>query len=445
MSSAVKQFYDVGLEEDYLLWAIHSASNAKDQSRFNPSLLSGERAALGLIIAQAWSQGHALCTALVENESAASEDKDKIHALWAGLSASSPTPAGAEWLEGKLSRLSALRLAKAKLEGIHAMVMAGKELSDIVEAFDLSASAVRGVTSPSAPGQIFTGLQPAYEMHDVVEAMQWRQKNPGLLRGAATGFSKLDSLMDGLKVGDFVIIGARPSVGKTALATCMMAGLGQRGTGSAIFSLEMMAIQIRVRLLSAMSLRNPLADGLTRTDLVKIQDSARTLKGYNIWIDDTDRISISEIQSKARALVRDHGIKVLFIDYLQLVRGVRPESKKDRRIEVGEVSGKLKALAKELKIAIVGMAQLTRSPQSYNSTTQRYTPPRPSLQSLKESGDLEQDADIVLLLHRDIDNSPIDAELIVAKNRSGPTGSVDLAFIPDITAFEESQHNRYQQ
>jgi replicative DNA helicase len=431
-----KLFYDVGLEEDYLLWAINAAKGAKDHARFNPSLLSGERASLALILTAAWAAGHTPCLTLVETESAKLPDKEKVVALWMGLEVTTPTPAGPDWLESKLSALSARRTASERVEGIHALIMAGKDTEDLVEAFDLSAHAVRG-TSP-APGAAKSGLQPAYEISDVIALMEWRAKNPGVLRGVATGFHKLDGLLDGMNPGDFMIIGARPSVGKTALACCMMEGLAKRGVPTSIFSLEMMAVQIRIRLLSSMSLRSPLADGLTRSDLIKISDAATRLKGYNIWIDDTDRISIAEIQSKVRHLVRDHGVRVVFIDYLQLVRGVKPESKKDRRIEVGEVSGKLKALAKELKISIVGMAQLTRSQQSYNSTTQKYTPPRPSLQSLKESGDLEQDADAVMLLHRDIDSTPNEAELILAKNRNGPTGSINLDFIPDVTTFVEN-------
>lgn len=258
--------------------------------------------------------------------------------------------------------------------------------------------------------------------------------------GISTGFDDLDRLITGLKPGEMFVLAARPSIGKTALALNMAAyiAFGDRHLPVGIFSLEMPAEQLVLRLLSSearIGLREIREGALSNTRWQEIMNASQRLREAEVVIDDTGAIDVLELRAKARRMKRDHHIEALFIDYLQLLH-VDANRNASRENEVSKMSGAIKALAKELHIPIVVLAQLNRQAEQPGQ--------RPRLAHLRESGAIEQDADVVALLHRDRDaqldveavQRGVEAELIVAKNRNGETGLVPLTFLPAYTRFE---------
>ncbi len=255
--------------------------------------------------------------------------------------------------------------------------------------------------------------------------------------GIPTGFEQLDELTAGFQPGDLVIVASRPSVGKTSFALNIMHHLGvEEGIPSAIFSLEMSAEQLVLRLLSleAMVGSQKIKTGrLNDSEIERILEATRRLKEAPIYIDDTASIHILELKAKARRIVRDAKARILFVDYLQLIRGMRAEN---RVQEISGISQALKALAKELHVPVVALSQLSRAPEH------RRDDKRPRLADLRESGSIEQDADVVIFLFRpemysrDMPEVAGLTEVIVGKQRNGPTGTVKLSFVRDFMKFE---------
>ena len=286
------------------------------------------------------------------------------------------------------------------------------------------------------------GISHISNQNELIEDITWRAKNPGKIRGIRFGFPRLEELLDGLQGSKLYLIGARPGVGKTALAGDIAVNLAIAGIGTAFFSCEMSKLQLQQRLLATLTGVNPrksMKGALIRSELEKITAGLKTMKDWPVWIDDTDRIDIDLLRSRARRAVSKDGVKCIIVDYIQLVRGVEPKSRQSKREEVGEVSGALKALSKELNVPVIALAQLKRTGNAYNSSSSMTEIPRPNLESLKESGDLEQDADAVVLLHRDPSQNASNADAIVAKNRSGGNGEAKLDFANDTTSFSESR------
>jgi replicative DNA helicase len=252
---------------------------------------------------------------------------------------------------------------------------------------------------------------------------------------------RIERLLDGLQPCKLYLIGARPGVGKTSFAGDIAIDLAKSGVGVMFFSCEMSKLQLQQRLLSTLTGVNPqksISAPYTKQELQKIRDGVREMRGWNLWIDDTDRIDIDLLRSRARKAVTKDNVKCIIIDYITLVRGVEPKSRSSKKDEVGEVSGALKALSKELNVPVIALAQLKRTGNAYNSSSNATEIPKPNLESLKESGDLEQDADAVILLHRDMSHNASVAYAIVAKNRSGMTGEVELIFSNETTSFTEN-------
>ncbi len=254
--------------------------------------------------------------------------------------------------------------------------------------------------------------------------------------GVPTGFDELDNLTSGFQPGDLVIIASRPSMGKTSFALNIMRFLGvEKGIPSAIFSLEMSREQLVMRLLSMESgvSSQALRTGFVSQDRIPdLTEAVHRLRDAPIFIDDTPSIHILELKAKARRIVKEEGVKIVFVDYLQLVRGFRAESKVQ---EIAGISQALKSLAKELKIPVVALSQLSRAPEH------RREDRRPRLADLRESGSIEQDADVVLFIFRPemyYQNPEYEglAEIIIGKQRNGPVGTVKLAFLKDIMRFE---------
>lgn len=262
--------------------------------------------------------------------------------------------------------------------------------------------------------------------------------------GLPTGYETLDQAMTGgLKPGMLFVLAARPAIGKTALALNMAANIALRShepTPVGIFSLEMSAPQLVMRLISSESRVNINRWAYTSdqpdSDLRIVQETCNILSNSSIVIDDTGGIDILELRSKARRMVEQHGVKVIFIDYLQLVT-VSSNRNSSRENDVARVSGSLKALAKELSIPVVVLAQLNRAAEQGGG--------EPKLSNLRESGAIEQDADVVALLHRDRQEqfgqsdaatNGLEAELLIAKNRAGRNCRQMLTFFPQYTRFD---------
>jgi replicative DNA helicase len=272
-----------------------------------------------------------------------------------------------------------------------------------------------------------------------LSALEMRQKNQSRLSGIPTGFIALDQLTCGLQASDLIILAARPSMGKTALALNIARNAAvEEGVPVAVFSLEMSKEQLSMRMLCAESRVNSarLRDGMLDTDdWISLHHAAGVLGDAPIYFDDSPDIRVLEIKAKARRLKKSKGLGLIIIDYLQLMEAQHPSERRD--LEISEISRSLKALAKELNIPVIALSQLNRRLEIRENK-------KPQLSDLRESGSIEQDADLVLLIYRDEvyhpepDNPNIGkAEIILSKHRNGPTGKVELAFISAYTRFED--------
>jgi replicative DNA helicase len=280
-------------------------------------------------------------------------------------------------------------------------------------------------------------------MKDAFQVLQERYENQGSVTGLPTGFVDLDEMTAGLQPTDLVILAARPSMGKTALAV-NIAEYAALKTKKAvvIFSMEMSASQLAFRLISSMGRVNAqrLRTGqLEDEDWSRVNSAIRMLSEVKIFIDDKPGLTPIELRGRARRLKRDHDLGLIVVDYLQLmqVQGTN----ENRATEIAEISRSLKGLAKELKVPVLALSQLNRSLESR-------TDKRPVMSDLRESGGIEQDADVILFIYRDevYNKTDLDkkglAEIIIAKQRNGPTGKVDLRFFGEYTRFDNLARDR---
>jgi len=269
----------------------------------------------------------------------------------------------------------------------------------------------------------------AIEMHEAVDHIDMLMNRSGELTGLSTGYEKLDEMTGGLQRGELFILAARPSMGKTALALNVARNAAIDSKSKvAFFSLEMTTRSLVMRLLSTEAQVDFAAfrSGLISTDAhSRLMAAAGRLSDAKLWIDDSASVSILEIRAKCRRLKSQHGLDLVIVDYLQLARGDRHTQSREQ--EISEISRGLKGLAKELDIPVLALSQLNRGPES------RKEDKRPMLADLRESGAIEQDADIIGFIYRDIVyNKETEfenlAELILAKQRNGPTGMIKLEF-----------------
>jgi replicative DNA helicase len=265
--------------------------------------------------------------------------------------------------------------------------------------------------------------------------------------GLATHYIEFDRMTSGLQESELIIIAARPSMGKTAWAINIAENAAVRGGKVvAVFSLEMSKASLLRRMLASQALVNSKAiqtGMLMRDDRTKLINGLEKLMESKIFIDDTPGITLAEMRAKARRLKQQQGqLDLIVIDYLQLMTGSNSNAKgfENRTQEVSAISRGLKALAKEMKVPVVALSQLSRASE------QRGGDKKPLLSDLRESGSIEQDADVVCFIHReeyyDRENEDLKgkAEIIIAKQRNGPTGSIQLAYLADYTRFENLQH-----
>ena len=310
-----------------------------------------------------------------------------------------------------------------------------KEEGNADEVIDFAESAIFEVTENKSQQAFYpiSKISPGN-----IDSLEEIQGNRSLVTGVPTGFSRLDNLTSGFQNSDLIILAARPSMGKTALALNIARHAAvDAGLPVAIFSLEMSKEQLSLRMLCSEARMDSsrLRGGfISMEDWGRLTDAASILTQSPIFIDDSASLTAMEIRAKARRLKMDKNIGLIVIDYLQLMQGRAGAERRD--LEISEISRALKALAKELQLPVLALSQLNRM-------LEQRTDKRPRLSDLRESGALEQDADVVAFIYRDeVYNKEEDnpsrgiAEILLSKQRNGPTGDVYLAFLNAYTRFE---------
>ncbi|QHE54135.1 replicative DNA helicase [Pontibacillus sp. HMF3514] len=280
---------------------------------------------------------------------------------------------------------------------------------------------------------------------DVYDNIEQLHNNDEEVTGVPTGFRDLDQITSGFQKNDLIIVAARPSVGKTAFALNIAQNVAVTAQENvAIFSLEMGADQLVMRMLCAegnINAQKLRTGSLEEEDWGKLTMAMGSLSNAGVFIDDTPGIKVNEIRSKCRRLKQEHGLGMILIDYLQLIQG-NGNSKENRQQEVSEISRALKGLARELNVPLIALSQLSRGVEGRQDK-------RPMMSDIRESGSIEQDADIVGFLYRDdyydqeSEKQNI-IEIILAKQRNGPVGTVELAFVKEYNKFVDLDH-RYDQ
>ena len=323
------------------------------------------------------------------------------------------------------------------------VIKVGEEISN--DAFDTSVgvdemleNVERKVTEVTRSKTSADFLSGEAVFDQTIKHIQAIQEAGSDITGVRTLYSDLDSKTAGFQKGDLIIVAARPSMGKTALALNFAINSASVTPGAvAIFSIEMPAEQVAIRILAAkadVEIQKLRTGKLSDQDWSAINNASQQLKRQNFYIDDTPGTKVSEMYAKARKLAQDSGLYMIIVDYIQLIQATGQSD--SRQQEVSEISRRLKAMARELNVPVIAVSQLSRNVESRQDK-------RPMLSDLRESGALEQDADLVLFLYRDAyynrdavsEAETEEVELQIAKHRNGPTGKISLAFKRETNAF----------
>jgi replicative DNA helicase len=352
-----------------------------------------------------------------------------------------PTSANIEYYAGIVLDCSLRReLIKISYEVIAQSHDETKESSNVLEDAQTKILALTDVNQSQT-------IQPISDIvANTTKIIEERIKNHNAYTGIPSGITALDSLTSGFQDSELIIIGARPSMGKTALALTMIQHIAvEQKIPAAMFSLEMPSQLICMRLLAQISRTDSekIRKGILRdADLFKIFQDAGTCYEAPLYIADSPSTKMFDIRGMSRRLVREHGVKIIFIDYISLISIDDRDKKLQRNEQVAEISRSLKSLARELKIPVVALSQLNRDTEK--------TRHKPTLADIRESGSIEQDADVVIFIHRDKEKQEenasedktrgLDTELILAKQRNGPIGTVKVLFFPTFTKFENPAH-----
>jgi replicative DNA helicase len=350
----------------------------------------------------------------------------------ASLADGVPRATNVEYYARIVKEKSTLRQLIYAANGILTNAYEADQESDVV--LDEAESAIFAV----AEGRLKAGFVPMSELvRESFPKIEQLFEQKRLITGVPSGFADLDTMTRGFQRGDLVIVAARPSMGKTSLVLNVSQYVAMQADSTVgFFSLEMSKESLFLRLLTSeaqIDSHRLLSGAIGHKDYGRLSHALEVLNSMRLFIDDTAGIGVLEMRAKARRLQKEHGLSLLVIDYIQLMSG--RGRFENRTLELASISRSLKGLAKELNIPIVVLSQLSRAPESRSDH-------RPQLSDLRESGALEQDADVVVLIYRDDaynrdPNSPDagTAELIVAKQRNGPTGVVRLAFLREQTRF----------
>lgn len=309
-----------------------------------------------------------------------------------------------------------------------------REEEDIEELLDRAEQIIFNISEFRVRPSFYPMREVLKETFKVIERLYERKE---LVTGVPSGFKDLDRLTAGFQPSDLIIVAGRPSMGKTAfcLNVAQYAAIHAK-VPTAIFSMEMSKEQLAMRMLCSVaevSASKVRSGFLSERDLQKLTMAASILSDAPIFIDDTPALSVLELRAKARRLRGEMALGLIVIDYLQLMRGRTAAERREQ--EISEISRSLKALAKELQIPVIAISQLSRRAEDRPGR-------RPQLADLRESGAIEQDADLILFIYRDEvynPNSPKKgiAEVIIGKQRNGPTGVVELSYIPELTTFKD--------
>ena len=360
------------------------------------------------------------------------------HAGIAALVDSVPTSANVENYARIVREKAVLRRL---IEAGNDIVASGLEGTDDVDAIvDAAQRRIFEVAERRIKGQLVSTRELVRSSFRIIDQLQERKS---LITGVASSFTDLDKLTGGFQKSDLIILAARPSMGKTSLALniAQRAAIDNNRT-VAIFSLEMSAMQLVMRMLCSearVDATRVRSGFLTREDWGRLPVAAGKISEAPMFIDDTAALTVTELKAKARRLKNDKGLDLVIVDYLQLMQGRRDAERRD--LEIGDISRSLKGLAKELEVPVIALSQLRRAVED------RPGKKRPQLSDLRESGALEQDADVVIFIHREEmyrrgDDTPEAkekegiAEIIIGKQRSGPVGDVKLAFLKQYATFE---------
>ncbi len=310
--------------------------------------------------------------------------------------------------------------------------------SDGREAHELVDDAERRVFEIAESGRkTGSGFTPLREvLGPTIDRLDMLHQSQGRLTGVSSGFAELDRMTAGLQPGDLIVIAGRPSMGKTTLALNVAenAAIGAN-VPVAVFSMEMSREQLAFRMISSLGRVNQshLRTGMFGDeDWSRINGAIGQMRSAPVYIDDTGSLTPTDVRARARRLKREHGLGLVVVDYLQLMQV--PGTKENRATEISEISRSLKALAKELAVPVIALSQLNRS-------VEQRTDKKPVMSDLRESGAIEQDADLIMLIYREEVYEPNTtrkgiADIIIAKQRNGPTGEVHLTFLGEYTRFE---------
>jgi replicative DNA helicase len=429
---ARENLYDLLSEESLISHACHNLQLLADHHDVIKTL-TGERQTLASAVYELASAGEPLSDDSLRLHGC----DDKIRGLFAKLSPIIPASSSGKVMDALRDVAARREVATAAADAFSKATEGSEKALGAIEDLERATSQARLLLQGK---ETLGGVHHVGDLTEVIEELQWRSQNPGKVRGLRFGFPIIENMIDGFKPAQVYLIGARPAVGKTALAGQIAVNLAEEGVGCLFFSCEMSKVQLQQRLLATKTGVNPaksLKGAINKGEMTALGNGLRAMKAWPLWIDDSDRINIELLRSRARLAVAKDGVKAIFVDYVGLVRGVDPKSRMSKKDEIGEVSAALKALSKELAVPVIVLAQLRRSGHAYSGPNSQTEIPRPNLESLKDSGDLEQDADVVILLHRDQSQSEADALAIIAKNRFGGCGEIPLSFHDNTTSFNE--------
>ena len=390
-------------------------------------------------IVELWEKNEGIDLITVTRALKSSGDLDVVGgaAYVSSLTSTVPTSANVEYYARIVREMSMRRrLLKTANEIIAETFREGIESREVIE------EAERRIFEISE-GQQTTGFKQAREIvKQTVEAIENLYRTKDDYTGIPSGFPALDKMLSGFQDSEFIVIGARPSVGKTALALTMAANISiRRKIPVGFFTLEMSDMAIMQRLIASEARigSQKIRTGMLRpADFKNLTDAAGMIYDAPLWISDTPGMRLLDLRAQARRMKSNFDVRIIFVDYISLVNNEHLDV--PRHEQIAEISRSLKALARELAIPVVALSQVTRDVEGK----------RPTLASIRESGSIEQDADVVIFLHRnrgetseDPENANnVETELIVAKQRNGPVGTVRIAFVPEYTRFDPLEEER---